>query len=178
MTRDGTAGAMHSPWDFPGEGWIERTRSGKRGWRGTAACIVGTALALALWLGLATAAQAGQLTVVVHGVKSTHGQLVLRLWKGPDGFPREIEKVLLNRTASISGETVTIVFDSVEPGAYAITLYHDENGNDVMDKNFLGIPKEGYGVSNDVRGFGYPNFEDSKFAFDGNSRTLEINMNY
>ena len=42
-------------------------------------------------------------------------------------------------------------FDQLEPGSYAITVYHDKNDNRRFDKNRLGIPREAWGVSNNVR---------------------------
>ena len=48
------------------------------------------------------------------------------------------------------------VFTGLPPGRYAIAIYHDENGNGVMDKNFIGIPSEGFGFSRNARGFAGP----------------------
>ncbi len=55
-------------------------------------------------------------------------------------------------------ETI-LSFDAV-PGTYAIAAFHDANSNGKIDSNFLGIPKEGYGVSNDPR----PRFRAPRFA--------------
>jgi uncharacterized protein (DUF2141 family) len=53
-------------------------------------------------------------------------------------------------------------------GEYAFTLYVDFNGNQKLDKNFLGIPKEQYGVANNVRGrMSPPTFDQAKFAIAG-----------
>ncbi|MBC7407411.1 MAG: DUF2141 domain-containing protein [Arcicella sp.] len=64
-------------------------------------------------------------------------------------------------------------------GTYAIIILHDENGHKKMDTNFLGIPKEGYAVSNNVRRslIDPPKYEVAKFLHSGNS-SLKIKMAY
>jgi uncharacterized protein (DUF2141 family) len=46
-----------------------------------------------------------------------------------------------------------VVLTNLDPGQYAIILFHDENGNGKLDRNALGVPTEPYGFSNNVRGF-------------------------
>ena len=58
-------------------------------------------------------------------------------------------------------------------GMYGIAVFHDENKNGKMDKNFLGIPQEAYGFSNNMRvTFGPPKWEKSKFVV--NTATTDI----
>lgn len=66
--------------------------------------------------------------------------------------------------ATIKEKTCSVTFKDVPQGVYAISLFHDENGNDKMDSNFLGIPKEDYACSNNAKGFmGPPKWQDAKF---------------
>ena len=59
---------------------------------------------------------------------------------------------------------------NVPEGIYAIALFIDANKNMKIDKNFLGIPKEQYGFSNNAMGkFSGPSFEQAKFQVKGNS---------
>ena len=51
----------------------------------------------------------------------------------------------------------------IPPGTYAIKLHIDENENGELDTNFLGIPKEQYGFSNNAKAFGIPKFESASF---------------
>lgn len=52
-------------------------------------------------------------------------------------------------------------FNSLKAGTYAIRYFHDENENGELDTGTFGIPTEGYGFSNDARGFmGPPSFDD------------------
>ena len=54
----------------------------------------------------------------------------------------------------------------IPPGTYAIGVYIDENENEKLDTNFLGMPKEQYGFSNNARAFGIPKFEAASFIID------------
>lgn len=64
----------------------------------------------------------------------------------------------------IKKKTATIAFESVPEGNYAIAIFHDENRNNKMDKNFLGVPKEGYGASKNKLPFASaPAFKDNQF---------------
>src|SRR3712207_6420661 len=92
---------------------------------------------------------------------------------------------LFNSAASFNGEGGTpfrcayvpvkskssqILFDNVPAGSYAIFVFHDRNGNNKMDKNFLGIPKEGYGASKNKLPFAAaPTFEDNRFNVTNNA---------
>jgi len=62
-------------------------------------------------------------------------------------------------------KTANISFESVPEGNYAIAIFHDENRNNKMDKNFLGVPKEGYGASKNKLPFASaPAFKDNQFT--------------
>ncbi len=72
----------------------------------------------------------------------------------------------------------TIVVFIVPPGTYAAAVHHDANGNGRMDSNFVGIPKEGYGVSNDARSrFRAPRFSEAAVVITRDT-TLTIRMAY
>ena len=70
------------------------------------------------------------------------------------------------------------LFKNVVPGAYAIAVFHDANNNKQMDKNFLGIPREGYGASRNKLPFaGAPEYKDNKFTVtDKTITTLRIRL--
>jgi uncharacterized protein (DUF2141 family) len=70
------------------------------------------------------------------------------------------------------------VFPSVASGTYAVALFHDENGDGKLDKNLIGLPAEGVGVSNNkFRSFGPPRWEDAKFAFNADL-VLDVTLRY
>ena len=62
-----------------------------------------------------------------------------------------------------AGRTEGVI--ELREGTYAIGFYIDKNQNEKIDTNFLGIPKEQFGFSNDVMGkFGPPSFEAASFV--------------
>ena len=70
-------------------------------------------------------------------------------------------------------------FTNLKPGTYAAAAFHDENSDKKINSNLLGIPKEGIGVSNNVKGrFGPPKFDDAKFTFSQPTQTITIALTY
>ena len=68
---------------------------------------------------------------------------------------------------------------NVPDGVYAVSVFHDENMNQKLDKNFMGVPKEGYGASNNPKKkLGPPNFSETKFQLNGTQQSLEIKLVY
>ena len=73
-------------------------------------------------------------------------------------------------TAGIQNKKASLVFKNLPPGNYAVFLFHDANNNNKMDKNFLGIPKEGYGASKNSLPFAAaPGFKENRFTVPQNS---------
>ena len=122
-------------------------------------------------------AQTGTIIVEILGIKGTEGQISIGLYTSEEGFP-ETEKSYKGITAKVTGEKAVAAFQDVPAGTYAIAVFQDTNSNGKLDKNFFGIPKEGYAFSNNVFGtFGPPDFKDASFEFDGN-KTVKIKMGY
>jgi uncharacterized protein (DUF2141 family) len=83
---------------------------------------------------------------------------------------------LLCRKTPIAQRTSQVLFENLPDGQYAIFLFHDANGNGKMDKNWLGIPKEGYGASNNKLPFAAaPRFDANKFSLVGQA-TLHLSV--
>jgi uncharacterized protein (DUF2141 family) len=94
------------------------------------------------------------LTVEVTELNSDNGSVKLELFDAQ-------HKTVGSKASAIRGKKATVMFDKLQPGKYAIRFFHDENSNDKLDTNFMGIPKEGYGFSNDAYGtFGPKPFEE------------------
>lgn len=103
-----------------------------------------------------------KITVQIEKVSPVTGSIFVALFDSESTFLTskkfKSEKVLVN------SNTVSVVFDSIPNGTYAISTFHDENNNGKMDTGMFGIPKEGYGFSNNARGmFGPAKFKDAKF---------------
>jgi uncharacterized protein (DUF2141 family) len=116
-----------------------------------------------------------KLTVTIENIKGKKGSLRLGVFDSEEGF---LKKAIGGRVIKPEGDKVTIVFDDLKPGKYAISIIHDENDNNEVDKKAFGIPKEGLGFSNNAMGkFGPPTFEDSSFTLDG-QKEIVIKMLY
>jgi len=88
------------------------------------------------------------------------------------------EESVRDTTVSISDNRCLIVFKDVKKGQYAIRCFHDENSNEEMDTNFIGIPKEGVGFSNDAMGkFGPKDFSEWLFEVSGDT-AIKITTQY
>ena len=91
------------------------------------------------------------LHVRMKGFENTDGEAGVAVWNAARGFPEEIEHAVATTYVTIQDGAAVARFDQLEPGRYAITVYHDKNDNRRFDKNWRGRPKEDWGVSNNVR---------------------------
>ncbi len=117
--------------------------------------------------------------VQVKNVKSDQGYISVALYDNAETFPSEKEEdVFMGKKIEASQETTTVRFKNVPAGKYAMAILHDENNNNEMDKNFLGIPKEGYCFSENAKAsLGTPKFEEAEFRVRGDVYTT-VFMNY
>ncbi|HEY9158755.1 DUF2141 domain-containing protein [Candidatus Binatus sp.] len=138
------------------------------------------AVALSAPARAADAAKAGSIKVEVTGLRNDKGQLGCSLWSGPQGFPRDNSHKLRRAFAPIHGNCGACVFAGIPAGDYAVSVFHDENGNGKFDSNFIGYPLEGYGFSNNVKPqFKDPSFDETKFHYDGiGTKRMSIQMIY
>jgi uncharacterized protein (DUF2141 family) len=103
--------------------------------------------------------------VVITGLRNTKGQIVIGVFKDNETF--KIEKSFLEKRfikKDIKNREMRVHF-TIEPGIYGLSLLDDENSNGLMEYNFLGIPKEGFGFSDYYHsGFTKPKFDSFKFT--------------
>lgn len=85
-----------------------------------------------------------------------------------------MKEPIYSKSAIVENGKSTVVFENVLQGNYAIICFHDENNNNLMDFEENGMPKESYGLSNNIMNFGPPEFESSKFEVKDNALNLEI----
>ena len=125
----------------------------------------------------ALSAVAADLTVSVTGVRSSQGTLRVSLFDSVQEFPRGQEHTGQNIRA-VTGE-MTVLFDGLPAGLYAVAIHHDENDNGKMDTGLLGIPQEGYAFSNNAVVFlGAPPFGEAAFNLPGEGRHIIVEMEY
>jgi uncharacterized protein (DUF2141 family) len=124
-------------------------------------------------------AATGKIEVQVTGLKNDKGQIMLALHNNADTFPTKPKQAIQTLTAKITNQQAKVTFENVSPGIYAIAVFHDENNNNKLDSNFIGIPTEGVGTSNDAKGhFGPPRFSDAKFTMTHQSHSIKIAIQY
>jgi uncharacterized protein (DUF2141 family) len=130
-------------------------------------------------LSFITYSQNSEIVVNISGLKSDKGKCLLYLYNNKKGFPTDVDKAINTVNGSILNGKSTLVLKNISDGEYAISVIHDENNNGKMDTNFLGMPKEGVGVSNNAKGhFGSPSYEDSKFQLTKKSLIINITIKY
>ena len=116
------------------------------------------------------------LDVNVTGLRNTHGKLITCIWKDRTGFPTcQRSPTAIKQTSAITGTAMHVRFSGIEPGTYAVSVHHDEDGDGKLKTNFIGMPKEGVGISNNPRGM--PSFGGSMIQI-GTGSAISITMRY
>jgi uncharacterized protein (DUF2141 family) len=121
------------------------------------------------------------LTVHVTGARNSKGKIRAALFQDSKGFPNDPSRAVQTQAADIDPQTLSaqIAFTDLREGVYAVSVFHDENMNQKLDKNFVGIPKEGYGASNNPKKkMGPPSFEETRFQLSGAQQSVEIKLIY
>jgi uncharacterized protein (DUF2141 family) len=117
-----------------------------------------------------------KLIVKILNLKNSNGDILIGLYDNPSHFPG---KVASGKVVKVTEKEMEIEFLDIRPGDYAVSVLHDENQNKDMDQGKLGIPKEGYGFSNDATGMiGPPSFRKARFHVPTGDSSITINMKY
>ena len=112
--------------------------------------------------------------VIVENISSADGSVLFGLYT-EDTFMKT--KPNYSAKSEIVDGVAQITFEDIPEGTYAISCFHDENGNNKMDFEPTGIPKEAYGISNNkVNLYGPPIWVDSKFDTEGNEMKMNIKL--
>jgi uncharacterized protein (DUF2141 family) len=124
----------------------------------------------------AESTSSGTLSVVSVGLESSRGSLLVQLSKVAASFEGEGEAFRSAEVKVVDGQAA-VVFENIPHGDYALKVFHDENENQKLDTNFIGMPKEKFGFSNDAMGrFGPPSFDQARFRFEESATTLRVEM--
>ncbi len=118
--------------------------------------------------------------VKVLNIRNSTGTVDCALFDSPVGFPIQVLHSATNvMVIKIRNTEARSDFEDIPPGTYALAVIHDENMNGKLDTNWLGIPKEGYGFSNDAKALlGAPSFSSASFQYDGGILYLTISLHY
>lgn len=117
--------------------------------------------------------------VQISGISEKKGEIFAALYTSSAGFPSKVTHAFKTAKATPLNGKAVLTFSEVPEGKYAIALFHDTNNDGKLNTNFLGIPKEGYGVSNNVRNlFSAPGFDESSFKVGKSAVKLTIKVQY
>ena len=121
---------------------------------------------------------ANLLRVHVIGLRNDNGDVRCSLYSSAEDFPTNDDLLATTVVAPISDHSAVCEFSSVAPGTYAVVVFHDENSDGKFNRNWLGMPKEGFGFSNDAPARWHPpKFDAASFSFSG-AAEIVVHMRY
>ena len=124
--------------------------------------------------------QVSELYISVTGVRSGKGNIFLAIYDSPEGFMNQEKMTAGIIRKAREGTTTVAIRGLLAPGKYAVSVFHDENGNSQLDvSKDSGIPLEGIGFSNDPKlEGGPPKFEAAAFPVETEKTTISFRIGY
>ncbi|MFC1868184.1 DUF2141 domain-containing protein [Thermodesulfobacteriota bacterium] len=118
--------------------------------------------------------------VKIMNIRNSTGTVACALFESPEGFPEDFLHFATNiMIIKIRESQARFDFEDISPGKYAMAVVHDENMNGKLDTNWVGIPTEGYGFSNNAKAFlCAPSFSAASFRYDGQNIDMTMSLNY
>jgi len=130
---------------------------------------------LFLFLAFNAPADNYELTLSIDNIKEAKGTIEVGVFNTTDGFLEE-GKAFKTYSIPVNGKTITYTIKDLPEGNYAISMFQDKNTDGKCNLNFIGIPKEPYGFSNNFKPkFSAPSFKDCSFSLISD-KTLNINL--
>lgn len=127
----------------------------------------------------AKAATSNDLKITVDGLKKQQGQICFSVFARSKGFPSKKASSLRNGCIKVAENSVELNFKNLKAGNYAVAVFHDVNSDGALNRNFVGIPTEGFGFTNNPKILnGPPKFNDSAVLVAGSSTNTQINLQY
>jgi uncharacterized protein (DUF2141 family) len=126
---------------------------------------------------------AAVLQVSITGIDvAAGGHIMVGVYESETTFLKDNGRVAeaMLAVADAQKDRVVAIFNQLTLNKkYAVAVYHDVNDNKKLDKNFWGIPKEGYGFTNNARGtFGSPSFDDAAILLDKENKSTTLYLSY
>ena len=121
----------------------------------------------------------GAITIVLSGFRSEKGRARIALFSSADGFPNDRDSAFKLEIAKIRNHEARVALPEIPPGRYAVSVFHDEDDDGRMQTTLLGVPTEGYGISNNPAGrLGPPSFPSAAFNLDSDRVAVRITIRY
>ncbi len=121
----------------------------------------------------------GALTINIDGLQNRKGQVCLSVFSTSKGFPSDTKNAVQRQCLKITDAPLRMTLKQLQPGSYAVAVLHDENNDGKANRNFLGIPTEGFGFSqNPMVLTGPPKFVDSSVLVAGPRTDVQIQLQY
>lgn len=141
---------------------------------GPVARALGLALLLAGW---STQICAAELTITIENIRNDKGDVLISIYTSQADW---LEESTPDHDGKQKAQAGSVVFKfDLPPGVYGAAAFHDENSNGVFDTNFLGLPLEGYAMSNDARPFlSRPSFDAASFTLPPEGAAIVMHMGY
>ena len=127
------------------------------------------------------AADQGSCSLIIHvsGFRNNKGVLGAELFTTFDGWPEDVDKSFRHDKFPIEGDHATARFDHLPAGKYGVVVLHDENENRKLDRNMMGVPKEGFGFANNPHVFlSAPPIEKATIPVTCPTTTTDIRLIY
>ena len=116
-----------------------------------------------------------QLTIKISNIEKIKGEIKVGIFDADTHFLKE-GYAIKNYSIKVEKNTAILTITDLPKGEYAVTMYHDQNSDNECNKNFIGIPKEPYGFSNNIKPkMSAPKYKDCKFDLSEN-KTLSIKL--
>jgi uncharacterized protein (DUF2141 family) len=117
------------------------------------------------------------LTLHFEGMSSNKGKIYVSLFHASEGFPQDETKAVFKGVLEVTGSQHSLPVKNLTPGDYSVAAFHDENGNQLLDKHFLGYPTEAFGFSQNPKVvFGAPSFKETKFHLSNDSSHITVKI--
>lgn len=117
----------------------------------------------------------GEIKLIINDTQSNSGVIQVLIFNQADGFPEKPKKAYRALSIPVKNSSIQTTIKGLPPGDYAVSVFHDEDGDGVFKKNSFGLPIDSYGFSNNpTLFFGPPSFSKCKVAVNNKPVLVEI----
>ncbi|MGY5451419.1 DUF2141 domain-containing protein [Agarivorans sp. MS3-6] len=120
---------------------------------------------------------AADVHIDIVGINSTDGQVVLRVWDSDESYLKQPLLIKMIPAKNANNAVLRFTVSHSLPSECAINVFHDKNSNGQLDTNWLGIPNEPTGMSNNAKGrLGPPSYQEAKISLSGQEQVFTIKI--